>query len=185
MKSARVRVVAVALTGILVVAGLTLLAMRGGADGSSEQADELVVRSSGGDSGGPASGSSEETNAPSHDDEPFDMPDVEPPGMFDPPTPAEMRDLATVAEQRGISLEEAVATRGWRRGFSQLVQEISARHPESFAGAAIEPDGSVWIAFTGAVPSDVVSLVEEFERVVLEPRASSKQIQLRPNQEPE
>ena len=111
-----------------------------------------------------------------------DLPDVAAPGMFDPPTPAEMRDLATVAEQRGISLEEAVATIGWRRGFSQLVQEIAELHEGEFAGAAIEQDGSIWIAFTGAVPSDVVSLVEEFERVVLEPRASSKRIELRPNQ---
>ena len=110
-----------------------------------------------------------------------DLPDVAPPGMFDPPTAAEMRDLATVAEANGISLEEAVATRGWRRGFSQLVQQIASGNPESFAGAAIEQNGSTWIAFKGAIPAGVDTLVEQFEREVLEPRAWSTRIDLVPN----
>jgi hypothetical protein len=74
------------------------------------------------------------------DESQIDLPDVEPPGMFDPPTLTEMQDLATVAEQRGISLEEVVTTIGWLRGFSQLVREIAGRYEAAFAGAAIEQD---------------------------------------------
>jgi hypothetical protein len=112
-----------------------------------------------------------------------DLPHVVPPTMFDPPTPAEMRDLETVAQQRGISIEQAVATRGWRRGFSQLVQEVQARHPDSFAGAAIEQDGSIWIGFTGAVPAEIEPLVTHFEREVLERHGSSARIQLLPDRD--
>lgn len=116
-----------------------------------------------------AAGSTEST-------EQGDLPDVEPPGMFDPPTDAELQDLETFAEQDGSSLEEAVATYGWRRGFSQLVQKIA--HRKSYAGAAMERDGTAWIAFTGAVPTDVVALVGEFEREVLDPLGSSTRIEL-------
>jgi hypothetical protein len=110
-----------------------------------------------------------------------DLPDVEPPEMFDPPTDAELSDLQFIAERDGISLEEAVAAYGWRRGFSQLVQEIAVWHRKSYAGAAIEPDGSIWIAFKGDVPSDVVSLVRQFEREVLEPLGLSTRIELVPD----
>ena len=164
MKSARILVATVGLIGVLIAAGLVSCMAPRGDDESPGQIDE----------------------SPGYNDESqTDLPDVAPPGMFDPPTPTEMQDLATVAEQRGISLEEAVATVGWRRGFSQLVQEIAERHQGSFAGAAIEQDGSTWIAFTGAVPSDVVSLVGQFEREVLEPWASTARIDLVPNRDPQ
>jgi len=111
----------------------------------------------------------------------IDLPDVAAPGMFDRPTPAEMRDLETLAEGRGISVQEAVDTYGWRRGFSQLAQEIAASHPDSFAGAGIEQDGSIWIAFKEAVPPGVTSLVEQFEGMLLELGASSTRIDLVPD----
>jgi hypothetical protein len=111
----------------------------------------------------------------------INMPDVVAPGMFDPPSPAEMQDLATFAGSRGISIKEAVDTYGWRRGFSQLAQEIAASHPDSFAGAGIEEDGSASIAFKGAVPASATSLVQLFERMLLESGASSTRIDLVPN----
>jgi hypothetical protein len=113
----------------------------------------------------------------------LDLPDVAPPEMFDPPTPAEMRDLETVAQQEGISLEDAVASYGWRRGFSQLVGKISRQHPDSFAGAAIEQDSSTWIAFKRAIPPNVHALGTEFEREVLKPRASAARIDLVPDRD--
>jgi len=110
-----------------------------------------------------------------------DLPDVEPPGMFDPPTDAELEDLAFIAERDGLSLGEVVRDYGWRRGFSQLVEEIRNRDRRSFSGAAVEPNGSAWIAFKGAVPADVPALVEQFEREAIRPLGSSTRIELVPD----
>ena len=172
MKRAKILAATVGLIGVFVAAGLVSCTAQRGDDESQGVGDESLLTMQGDDDRSP-----EDT-----EESQIDLPDVAAPGMFDPPTPAEMRDLATIAEQRGISLEEAVATIGWRRGFSQLVQEIAERHQGAFAGAAIEQDGSSWIAFTGAVPTDVVSLVGQFEREVLAPLVSSARIDLVPNQ---
>lgn len=65
----------------------------------------------------------------------------------------------------------------------QLVQEIAAEHQWSYAGAAIGQDGLTGIAFAGVVPPDVVSLVGQFERAVLEPLALLARIDLVPDQD--
>ena len=188
MKRARILVATAGLVGVL-VAGALVSCTAPGDDEAQGSTDELLLTAQGGPDellvaaqGGSDESPGQVDESPGYTgDSPFDMPDVEPPGMFDPPTPAEMQDLAFIAERDGISLEEAVATRGWRRGFSQLAQEIAVWNRKSFAGAAMERDGSIWIAFKGEVPTEVISLVERFEREVLEPLAPSARIDLVPN----
>ena len=184
MRSAGVLAATVGLVGVL-VAGVLVSYTAPGEDGaqgvaveSQGGADGLLLTVEGGDDESPG----QVDESPGYtDDSPFNMPDVEPPEMFDPPTDAELRDLEFFAERDAISLEEAVAIYGWRRGFGQLVQEIAAWHRKSFAGAAVEQDGSIWIAFKEDVPTEVVALVGQFEREVLESWASSARIELVPN----
>lgn len=165
MKKARILAATAGLIGVLIAAGCSSSAARGGEDESMLYAD----------------GPSAYVEDSSGDGQPTDLPDVEPPEMFDLSTDAEMNDLAFIAERDGISLEEAVSARGWGRGFSQLTQSISNSYPKSYAGAAIEQDGAVWIAFAGAIPSDVEALVKQFEREAIEPLGSSARIELIPD----
>lgn len=177
MRRAGVIAAIVGLVGVL-VAGAIVSRTAPGDDELQGGTDELLLTAQDGDDESPG----QVGGLPGYTDgSPIDMPDVEPPGMFDPPTDAELRDLEFFVERDGISLEEAVAIYGWRRGFGQLVQEIAVWHRKSYAGAAIEPDGSIWIAFKGEVPAEVAALVRQFEREVLEPLGLSTRIELVPD----
>jgi hypothetical protein len=70
-----------------------------------------------------------------------------------------LSDLATMAEEDGISLEEAQSKYGWHEPFSRVVQQIRVAYPESFAGARIEDEGP-WIAFKGEAPAASVDLLK-------------------------
>jgi hypothetical protein len=97
-----------------------------------------------------------------------DAPDIALPGMFDPPTPAELDDLRTLSHDLGISFEEAIRVYGWRRSFGQLVADIASRYPDDFAGAAIDDGtGQPWIGFKDSVPADAHALVGSLEPEVL------------------
>lgn len=65
---------------------------------------------------------------------------------------AALADLATMAEQEGITLDEAVERYAWHAPFSELVHSIRKAYPADFAGARIESDGNPWIAFRSDVP---------------------------------
>jgi len=73
------------------------------------------------------------------------------------PSPAARQDIATMAEQEGIAMDEAIARYGWQQCFSELVADVQATYPRIYAGAAIVDDGRrAWIAFTDRVPDEVV-----------------------------
>jgi hypothetical protein len=98
--------------------------------------------------------------------EPEDLPDVQPPAIGSPPSEAELQDLQTMADQDGITLDDAIARYGWHQSFALLVDEIRQAYPDSFAGARIEGDGQPWIAFAAGASSDAVSDIRAFEEKV-------------------
>ncbi|MEU6714199.1 S1 family peptidase [Nonomuraea sp. NPDC046802] len=70
---------------------------------------------------------------------------------------AEAEDLALIAEQRGITLEEAQARFGWQEQFVEIANRVEDAHPDQYTAASVN-DGSPWIAFKGEVPSGVAEL---------------------------
>lgn len=71
-------------------------------------------------------------------------------------SPAEVADLETMAEQDGISLEQAAHRYAWQDGFAMLATDLQERFPDDFAGAEIvDAAGHVAeIAFRDAVPAE-------------------------------
>lgn len=95
-----------------------------------------------------------------------DLPDEPAPVIGDGITAAEMRDLQTIAEQTGESLEKTVARVGWQQDFAMLVTALREQYPAEIAGARIDPDGRPWIAFRGSVPASAVDQVARYEHKV-------------------
>ena len=77
---------------------------------------------------------------------------------------AELQDLQAVAEQYGISLQEAIDRYAWRNNFSQAASRIRKAAPTSFAGAEIVGDDRAWVAFTGSAPESAIEIIDEFSR---------------------
>ena len=76
------------------------------------------------------------------------------------PSPAELEDIAFIAEQGGIPLDEAIARYGWQTCFGEVTSYVSETYLDQYAGAAIVDDGRrAWIAFKGDVPEEVSDLV--------------------------
>lgn len=75
-------------------------------------------------------------------------------------SPEEQHDLALLATQRGMTLDEARARYEWVPVFSESVQALRDRYPDSFAGAAAQPsdDFDAWIAFKGNAPPGLSTL---------------------------
>jgi hypothetical protein len=84
-------------------------------------------------------------------------------GIGEALSPAELADLATVAEANGWTLEQAVARIGWQQSFGFLLDDLRARFPAEYAGAGIEPSGNPWIGFRGDVPERALAAVAAFE----------------------
>jgi hypothetical protein len=77
------------------------------------------------------------------------------------PSPAELEDIAFIAEQDGIPLDEAIARYGWQTCFGEVTNYLSETYPDQYAGAAIVQDGRrAWIAFKAEVPDEVSGLIE-------------------------
>ena len=85
-----------------------------------------------------------------------------PPRIDDPPSEAELQDLQAVADQYGITLQEAIDRYGWRDNFSLAAQRISEATPETFAGAVIVDGSNAWIAFTDTPPKAALDIIETF-----------------------
>ncbi|MFT7475962.1 MAG: streptogrisin C [Verrucomicrobiales bacterium] len=95
---------------------------------------------------------------------PDDLPDVEAPKVGDPVDDAELEDLTTFANQRGISVDRAVADYAWRFDFSLLAAEIRERSPEAYTYAEVVGDKSAQIYFSDGMPSEARVLIDNFER---------------------
>ena len=137
-------------TGKGILVGLVLFISAGGTLGSGVSDADVISK------------------MPDGDLSAVDLPDVAAPGMFDGANEAEMFDLTSLAKERGMTREEAIGRYGWGRNFSLLVGEISRSFPDDYAGAAIERDGSAWIAFRAETPEPVNDLVQSFNERVLQ-----------------
>ena len=78
--------------------------------------------------------------------------EMAPPGINDPPNDAELQDLHRIADQKDISLQEAIDRYAWNDNFSLAVTRISEAFPTVFAGAEIVDTGHAWIAFESPPP---------------------------------
>jgi hypothetical protein len=89
---------------------------------------------------------------------------------------AELTDLARVAGEAGIGLDEAVDRFGWQNGFALAATAIEEKFPGDFSGAEVtsESPAVATIRFKGSVPvgvEDLLSTVPSGVRVILEPGA--------------
>ena len=94
-----------------------------------------------------------------------DLPDVAAPKVGDPISDAEMRDLETVAEQSGASLDEVIERYAWNDNFALAVDQLRKAAPADFAGSAIVDARHAWIAFKGDQPEAMRTLATTFDSV--------------------
>ena len=78
-------------------------------------------------------------------------------------SPAELRDMQAIANQYGITLDEAIARYAWRDDFSAAVGAIRDNDPSSLASAAITSTSSATINFSGSISADAQRVVDDFE----------------------
>ena len=76
---------------------------------------------------------------------------------------AELDDMATIAEETGIALQEAVNRYGWHNDFARMVSEIRTASPGALATAEITGDASASVYFAGETPRSALALVDAFE----------------------
>ena len=89
-------------------------------------------------------------------------PESSPPEIDDPPNAAELEDLQFIADQEGISLQEAIDRYGWHDNFSLAASRIREAAPDTFAGAEIVDGTNAWIAFTGHPPKEALDIIDIF-----------------------
>ena len=90
------------------------------------------------------------------------VPESAPPEINDPPSDAELDDLQFMADQEGISLQEAIDRYAWRDNFSLAVSRIREATPEVFAGAEIVDDSKAWVSFVGQPPKAALDILDVF-----------------------
>ena len=76
---------------------------------------------------------------------------------------AELEDLQTIADEVGITLQEAVTRYGWNDDFARTVSEIRVSSPREVATAKITGDDSASVSFSGEIPDFAQTLVDTFE----------------------
>ena len=90
------------------------------------------------------------------------VPEAAPPEIDDPPSDAELQDLQFIADQDGISLQEAIDRYAWRDNFSLATSRIREAAPEDFASAEIVGPRQAQIAFKGQPPSTALDILDIF-----------------------
>lgn len=111
-----------------------------------------------------SSGSETERNihiAEPNGEEPL-PPEAEPPEIDDSPSAAELADLQSVADQEGISLQDAIDRYAWNDNFALVVSGIRRAYPEEFARAEIVDAGHAWIGFAGSAPEGSLAMLDRF-----------------------
>ena len=76
---------------------------------------------------------------------------------------AELEDLQTIADEVGITLQEAVTRYGWNDDFARTVSEIRVSSLGEVATAKITGDDSASVSFSGEIPDSAQTLVDTFE----------------------
>ena len=90
------------------------------------------------------------------------LPEVAPPEIDDLPSDAELQDLQFIADQDGISLQEAIDRYAWHDNFSLATSGIREAAPEDFAGAEIVGPRQAQIAFKGQPPQAALFILDIF-----------------------
>jgi len=87
----------------------------------------------------------------------------------------EATDLATVAEQHGMSFDEALGRYGWNNDFALGLTRLRSVTADSFSAAEIVDSDAAWISFAASVPDAARDFVKGFQqdhpRVVVELRS--------------
>ncbi len=90
------------------------------------------------------------------------LPDMAAPAIGDAPNAAELEDLQFVADQKGISLQTAIARYGWHDNFSLAVSQIREAVPDAFTGAEIVDGSNAWVAFKADAPQAALDIINTF-----------------------
>lgn len=77
----------------------------------------------------------------------MDLPDAAQPQIDDPISEAELEDLTTIADQKGMSLQAAIDRYAWNDNFALAMATVRQSSPEAFTGAEIVDGGTAWVAF--------------------------------------
>ena len=91
------------------------------------------------------------------------LPNVAAPTIGDAPNAAELEDLQFVADQKGISLQIAIARYGWHDNFSLAVTQIREAVPDAFTGAEIVDGSNAWVAFKAGAPQAALDTIGTFK----------------------
>ncbi len=91
-----------------------------------------------------------------------DLPDVGSPRIADSVSDAELEDLQTIANQKGVSIQAAIDRYAWNDNFALAVSMIREASPEAFAGAEIVDGDHAWVAFSEGAPDAALEIVDEF-----------------------
>ena len=78
-------------------------------------------------------------------------------------SPAELRDLQAIANQYGITLDEAIARYAWRDDFSRMVTAIEDEDPDSVVDAGKTGESSAWIKFSGSISGKARNAIDNFQ----------------------
>ncbi len=92
------------------------------------------------------------------------VPDLPPPQIDDPISDAELRDLQTVASQKGISLQAAIDRYAWNDNLALAVAQVREAVPGAFAGAEIVDANNAWVAFKGPAPEAALEIINVFSK---------------------
>ena len=90
------------------------------------------------------------------------LPEEQAPMVGDPVGDAELQDLSRLADQKGISVEQAVADYAWRFDFSILAAHVRELAPDAYTYAEASGPRTAEIWFSGALPRDAVVLLDDF-----------------------
>ena len=77
--------------------------------------------------------------------------------------PAELDDLQSLADAKGITLDEAIARYAWRDDFSKMVSAIEDDDPDSVVDAGKTGGSSARIKFSGSISGNARKAIDEFK----------------------
>ena len=79
-------------------------------------------------------------------------------------TESEEADLRAVAQQKGISYEEAIWRFGWQDDLGRVLARIRQDYPDDYTSSVLRNDRSAVVRFLGDVPPEAQALLEEFSK---------------------
>lgn len=92
------------------------------------------------------------------------LPDAAQPQIDDPISEAELEDLTTLADQKGMSLQAAIDRYAWNDNFALAIATVRQSSPEAFTGAEIVDGGTAWVAFAASVPDRAIEIIDKFTK---------------------